>query len=608
MSRGPKGGEGNGSLMGSIRSREGGASRFIWHLARPYRRRILMLALLSFAGALLEAGFLVLITSTVLALAGGATQVGPILGRSYPVVGALTVAAVTVLLRLALSLAGVRVSSALAADVTTDQRHRLSDAYLGSSWSIQQAEPSGRLQELLTSFVSQVNGAMTAATQGVTASLSLMAFLSTGMVIDPVSTIAVLGALGILGGVLAPLRRRIRRRAALSAQSSLDFASTVAELGALGQEMQTFGVQNQFADRIDRLTSLTTEQQRQVQNLSGALSPVYTFLAYSAVLTGLGILSLLGVGNLTAIGAVMLLMLRSLSYGQQLLAVSGRLAASIPFLERLNATVDRYRASPASHGHRIPARVTPLDARAVSFLYAADRPALSALDVRIEQGEMIGVIGPSGAGKSTLAQLLLGLRDPSEGVIRAGGINLRDIDRSWWTRRVAFVPQDPLLFTGTIAENLRFFRDGLTDGALRHAAIQANILPDIIGLPHGFDTHLGERGSQLSGGQRQRLSIARALVGEPELLILDEPTSALDGESEALIRGALERLHGVVTVVIIAHRMSTLDLCDRIMVIENGSVTAFESPATLRGRSKFYRNALAVAGISAPSNSGGEKA
>lgn len=576
----------------------GGGWSTVWALARHYRGRIVLLALVSFTGALLEAGFLVLVTSTVLALAGSQTQVGPILSISVTVPVALSVAAASVLARLTLSLAGVRVSASLAAHVTTDQRHRLSDAYLGSSWHIQQSEPAGRLQELLTSFVTQVNGAMTAATQGVTAFLSLVAFLSTGIVIDPLSTIAVLGALGVLGAVLAPLRRRIRLRASQAAQSNLDFASTVAELGSLGQEMQTFGVQSAFASRINHLTLATTEHQRRVQNLSGALSPVYTALAYSAVLAGIGALSVVGTRDLSAIGSVMLLMLRSLSYGQQLLAVSGRLAASIPFLEGLTVTVERYRSNPASHGDLIPANVTPVEAHGVSFQYSRDRPALAGLEAQIGQGEMIGVIGPSGAGKSTLAQLLLGLRDPSEGAILAGGRDLRVVDRSWWTRRVAFVPQDPLLFTGTVADNIRFFREGLDAAALRRAASQANVLSDIEGLPQGFDTHLGERGSQLSGGQRQRLSIARALVGNPELLILDEPTSALDGQSEALIRDTLDSLHGRVTIVIIAHRMLTLELCDRIMVIEEGAVTAFQAPAELRRHSEFYRNALTVAGIS----------
>lgn len=569
----------------------------LWGLTSKYRGRMTLLGLASFAGAMLEAGFLVLLTSTVLALAAGRETIGPVLGQSLPMTTALVLAAVVVALRLILSLVTVRISAALGALVRTEQRQRVARAFLRADWGVQQAEAAGRLQELLTSFVGRVNAAVTSLTQSITASLSLLAFLSAGVLIDPLATLAVLFALTLLGLGLSPIRRRIRGTAGTSATTDIDFATTVAELGALGQEMQTFGVRDRFEDRLDQVVHRTTEQQRRVQVLMGTLSPVYTFLAYAAVVAGVAVLRLLGVGDLAAVGSIMLLMLRSLSYGQQLLAVSGELASSIPSLERVDDTVDYYLHHAADNGRLQPERVTPLEFSDVTFGYAEDRPALARVDLTIAPGEMLGVIGPSGAGKSTLAQLVLGLRRPSAGRISVNGADLREVDRAWWTERVAFVSQDPLLFTGTVAENIRFFRDELDDAALRRAAKQANVLRDIERLPDGLATHLGERGSQLSGGQRQRLSIARALVGRPEMLVLDEPTSALDGQSEALIRETLARLHGQVTVVIIAHRMSTLDLCDRIAVVEHGRVTGLDSPQSLRATNAFYREALTVAGM-----------
>jgi len=222
---------------------------------------------------------------------------------------------------------------------------------------------------------------------------------------------------------------------------------------------------------------------------------------------------------------------------------------------------------------------------------------LADVDFVLQRGEVLGIIGPSGAGKSTLAQVLLGLRAPDTGEVTVGGVDLAEVDRAWWTRRVSFVPQDPVLFTGTIVENIRFFRDDVDDAAVRQGAADANVLAEITAMPAGFDTHLGERGGALSGGQRQRLSIARALAGSPGLLVLDEPTSALDGHSEALIRSTIAALHGRVTVVVIAHRMSTIDMCDRIMVVEDGRVTALGTPDALLASSTFYRRALTTAGI-----------
>jgi ATP-binding cassette subfamily B protein len=563
-----------------MRTSENGAERpprgssALRDLVAEYKGQMALLATVSFIGALLEALFLVILTGVAMAMVSGESSVGPYLGRSLSINVALLVAAAVLLVRLAVNLSGVRTSAGLTADVTKDQRRLLSHAYLTTSWATQSGEPAGRLQELLTSFVARVSNAVATLTNAITAALSLTAFVVTGLVVDAASTAAVLVALALVGAVLRPLRQRIRRRAGASAQANLEFANAVSELGSLGLEMQTFGVQSPFAARIDDLTDRTTVTQRRVQILNGALPLIYMSLAYAAVLVGVGVLALVGFDDLAVIGAVILLMLRSLSYGQQLAAAWGSLATAAPFLDQVRETVARYRMSPADGGQAIPDGVTPLEAENVEFSYAADRAALTGVTFSVSQGEVLGVIGPSGAGKSTLAQLLLGLRAPTTGTMSVDGSDLRDVDRSWWSRRVAFVAQDALLITGTVADNIRFFRDDIDAAALRRAALQANVLSDIEALPDGFDTHLGERGSQLSGGQRQRLSIARALVGQPEFLVLDEPTSALDGQSEALIRATLADLRGRITVVIIAHRMSTLDICDRIVVIENGRMTS----------------------------------
>lgn len=572
-----------------------------WSILRtivaPHKGGIALLSFASLASALLEALFIVLLTGIGMALVGGQRSVGPAFGQVMPLSTALVLAAVSLLLRIALSLGSVALSANLTAAVTTAQRQRLSHAYLRTTWAIQQAEPAGRLQELLTSFVSRITQTVSTMATAITAGLSLIAFLATGVAIDPLATGIVLIALTIVGGILTPLRSAIRRRSKRNAKAGLAFANAVSELGSLGLEMQTYGAESHFETRIDQLTKNASVTQRRTQELQGALPQIYMSLAYGALLAGLAVLALIGTVDLAAIGAIMLLMLRSLAYGQQLSTASATIAGHLPFLENVDETVRRYTSAPAPRGSSRPSAVVPLEATDVGFSYGGDRSALDNVTFRLKPGEALGVIGPSGAGKSTLAQLVLGLREPTSGTIVAGGAPLREVDRSWWTERVAFVAQDAKLFTGTVADNIRFFRSGISDKDLRDAAHQANILADIDALPNGFETHLGERGSQLSGGQRQRISIARALVGRPELLVLDEPTSALDGQSEALIRSTLAALHGRLSVVIIAHRMSTLDICDRIMVIESGRMTALDTPAVLRTDNEFYRNALAVARI-----------
>lgn len=574
-----------------------GGWTILGRLVSPHAGQVALLSFVSLGGALLEAVFIVLLTGIGLALVGGRESVGPAFGQAVSLRTALLLAAASLAVRVVLSLWGVQISARLAAAITTAQRQRLSHAYLRTSWAVQQAEPAGRLQELLTSFVGRITGTVSTLASAITAGLSLAAFLGTGLVVEPLSTGAVLIALAVVGGILTPFRREIRRRSWRNAKAGLAFANAVSELGSLGLEMQTYGAEDHFEARIDALTAESTLTTRRTQELQGALPHVYMSLAYGAVLIGVAVVSMADVIDLAVVGAVLLLMLRSLSYGQQLSSATASITASLPFLEGVEATVSRYVGSAAPPGSKRPDAVTPVEALDVGFAYTPEREALAGVTFRLAPGEAIGVIGPSGAGKSTLAQLLLGLRPPTTGVISVSSVPLSEIDRVWWTTNVAFVAQDAQLFTGTVAENIRFFRDGITDANLRRAAQRANILRDIEALPQGFDTHLGERGSQLSGGQRQRLSIARALAGEPNLLILDEPTSALDGQSEALIRSTLAGLHGRLSVVIIAHRMSTLDICDRIMVIEGGHMTALDTPAALRADSDFYRNALAIAGI-----------
>lgn len=571
--------------------------QILLRLAGTHRASMILLAVTSFLGAMLEAGFLVLLTGIVLALADGTGTVGPFLGHSIGIIPALLGAATAIAVRLILNIVTAQVSAILGARVRTEQRQALARAFLRAEWGVQQSESAGRLQQLLGPFVGTINTAMQALTQGVTAVLSLVAFLSAGLSVDAGGMLIALGALAVLGLILAPIRRLIRRQARTSIQTDMEFATSVAELGALGLEMQTFGVRSKFEEHLDSAIHAATEQQRRVQFLSGLLAPLYTTLAYVAVIIGAAAMHALGVSNVVSLGAVMLLMLRSLSYAQQLMTVSGNLAASIPSLERVHEAFQAYSGKPANAGERIPTVGSTIQFENVTFAYRRDRPAIHDVTLSIPHGEMLGVIGPSGAGKSTFAQLLLGLRVPELGTVKVGDVPLTDIQRDWWATHVSFVAQDPLLITGTVAENLRFFRDGITDEDLRRAAAQANVLRDIEALPNGFDTHLGVRGSQLSGGQRQRVAIARAMAGRPAMLILDEPTSALDGSSENLIRSTLGRLHGEITIVIIAHRMSTLDLCDRVLVIEDGRVTGLDQAHALVRDNAFYRRALETAGL-----------
>ncbi|HNR55938.1 MAG TPA: ABC transporter transmembrane domain-containing protein [Flavobacteriales bacterium] len=210
----------------------------------------------------------------------------------------------------------------------------------------------------------------------------------------------------------------------------------------------------------------------------------------------------------------------------------------------------------------------------VAFHYAsrADVPVLLDVSFNAEPGERIALVGPSGAGKSTIASLVLRFYDPVDGRVVIDGKDAREYDLTALRDRMAIVPQEVLLFGGTIRENIAYGKPGASDLEIEEAAVKANAHSFIASFPQGYDTVVGERGIQLSGGQRQRIAIARAVLKDPAILILDEATSALDSESERLVQEALDELMKGRTSLVIAHRLSTVRDADRILVLDKGRV------------------------------------
>ena len=211
----------------------------------------------------------------------------------------------------------------------------------------------------------------------------------------------------------------------------------------------------------------------------------------------------------------------------------------------------------------------------VHFHYPSrpDLPVLRGVTLEARPGERIALVGPSGAGKSTIISLLLGFYEPDTGRILIGGADARTLDTAALRARMAIVPQEVLLFGGSIRENIAYGRPGATDAEIRDAAARANCAEFIESFPEGYETLVGDRGVKLSGGQRQRVAIARAFIRNPDILLLDEATSSLDSGSEKLIQDALETLLAGRTAFIIAHRLATVRQCDRICVLEAGRVT-----------------------------------
>ena len=240
-----------------------------------------------------------------------------------------------------------------------------------------------------------------------------------------------------------------------------------------------------------------------------------------------------------------------------------------------------------------PTHVQTIRFESVTFGYDAGRPVLHNVDLTVGAGQTVALVGRSGAGKSTLTNLVARFYDPQAGAILLNGIDLRDIKLAGYRSLLGMVQQDVFLFDGTVQENIEYGRRGASIEAIIHAAQKANAHSFILGLADGYDTLIGERGIKLSGGQKQRIGIARAILADPQILILDEATSNLDTESEQLIQASLVNLLANRTTFVIAHRLSTITRADMIVVMDQGRIVETGTHAELAAAGGVYTQMVA---------------
>jgi ATP-binding cassette subfamily B protein len=439
---------------------------------------------------------------------------------------------------------------------------------------------AGEITSRLTADTTQIKSAV-----GSTASVALRnVVLGLGAVIMMVVTSPRLSALVLLAIplVMLPLfgfGRAVRRRSRLAQDMLADASAFAAEAIGAVRTVQAMTAEAPARARFDGAVERAYQAARDATRSRSVLTAIAIFLAFASVVLILwsGAHQVLA-GTLSAgtLGQFVLYAVFAAGALGALSEVWGEISQTAGAAERI---LELLGIEPAI---RAPARPANLPARprgeirfeTVRYAYPSQRQraVLDGVSFTAAPGERIAIVGPSGAGKSTVFHLLLRFDDPHAGAIRFDGVDIASADPQEVRRHLALVPQDPVIFAATIAENIRFGRPDASDMEVRAAAETALVAEFAQTLPQGYDTAVGERGITLSGGQRQRIAIARAVLRDAPVLLLDEATSALDAASEALVQEALGRIMKGRTSLVIAHRLATVLEADRILVLQEGRV------------------------------------
>ncbi len=557
------------------------------------RWRASLLAVLSVCAGLTEAAVLAIVAQIGAALATRGNAAETHLGiasinmsiRAMLELG-VAIAAGRVLLLVPAALLAAR----LAADAEATMRSRLFYAFLRASWATKANDREGTLQELMTNQITQGTQGVVQTTWVITYLFSLLALVASALILSPVAAGIVVGVSLFLFALLRPLSRAGSKSARDLSAAQLAHASGVSEATRLAEETQVFGVAPGQRSRLQQLIDRARHLFFRTQLTVRLVPSLYQSGVYLLLMAGLALIYAFDRSGLAALGATVLILVRAGTYGNQAQTAYQVVRQTLPFIDRVLTAVERYEAAATPEGSKPFDALDTLSFRNVSYSYGKRSDVLVDFTFEVQAGETIGVIGPSGAGKSTLAQLLLRLREPDAGEYLVNGVPAASLRWSDWAVKVAYVPQTPQLIHGSVTDNIRYFRE-VKPQDVERAARLAGIHDDIISWSDSYETVVGPRAAAVSVGQAQRICLARALALRPQILVLDEPTSALDPTSERLIQASLTALRGNLTLFVIAHRLSTLDICDRVMVIVDGRLDAVESIDDLQRRNAYYRSA-----------------
>ena len=458
------------------------------------------------------------------------------------------------------------------------------------------ATRTGEVVSRLTADTTQIKSAVGASVS--IALRNLVLFLGgAGMMVvtSPRLSLFVLGAIPVIVLPLVGFGRAVRRRGRAAQDTLADASGYANELIGAMRTVQAFTSEKPASSRFTAAVEQAYAAACGATKVRAVLTAVVIFLVFASIVIVLWVGAqdvLAGDISPGRLGQFVLYAVFAAGGLGELSQVWGEISQASGAAERL---FEILKVEPQI---KSPARPVALPRPAngdvafhhVNFSYPGrpNVPVLENLSFRVAPGEKLALVGPSGAGKSTIFQLILRFYDPVSGHITFDGVRLTDADPAELRSRIALVPQDSIVFATSVRDNIQFGRPDATEAEIEKAAEAAHAAEFIRRLPLGFETPLGERGVTLSGGQRQRIAIARAILRKAPLLLLDEATSSLDAESETLVQQALKRLMLNRTSIVIAHRLATVQSCDRILVIDNGRIVEEGTHASLASAGGLY--------------------